>query len=194
MKHNFENTPRQLIAIARAIMGADPAHGWPHIVRVHKLSRRIAGELDEPVNWRILETAILLHDVGRSIEGGGHHAVKSARFAEEILPSLGYGADEVESVVHAVRSHSYSLGEPATTIEAKILSDADKLDALGAVGIARVIHTGCRINRSFEDSLKHFYEKILDLPGYMYLEPSRKIAYRRLEIVRRFVSQLEEEL
>ncbi|MCE4600827.1 MAG: HD domain-containing protein [Desulfurococcales archaeon] len=194
MKHNFENTPRQLIAIARAMMGADPAHGWPHIVRVHKLSRKIAEGLDEPVNWRILEAAILLHDIGRSIEGVEHHAVKSARFAGEILPGLGYGVDEVESIVHAIRSHSFSLGEAATTLEAKILSDADKLDALGAVGIARVIHTGCRINRSFEDSLRHFHEKILGLPEHMYLEPSRRMAYRRLEIVRRFVSQLEEEL
>ena len=191
---DFKRIPNVLIIISKTIMGYDPAHGWPHVIRVLKIARRIAEEIRGKIDWLVLETAIALHDIGRNLPGSDHHAIKSAVFAEEVLPSLGYDKGSVEAIVHAIRSHSYSLGESAETVEAKILSDADKIDALGAVGIARVIHTGCQLHRSFKESLLHFYEKILNLPSLMYLDVSKRIAEERISIIQSFVKELEKEL
>ena len=185
--------PGELVGLARSLMGGDPAHGWPHVVRVAGLARRIAREEDLDLDWRVLDAAILLHDTGRFVEGE-HHAVASARLARLVLPGLGYGHGEVEAVAHAILAHSYSLGVEATTAEARVLSDADKLDALGAVGIARVFHTGCQLGRGFEDSLKHFHEKILRLPSLLYYEASRRIAGERIRIIELFLEAAGREL
>lgn len=182
-----------LEAEARRIMGDDPAHGWPHVLRVARWARRLV-ELEglEP-RWKILYAAILLHDVGRSLGGPGvHHAVASAEYAGRLLPRL-MEPREVEEVVHAILAHSYSLGVRAESVEAMILSDADKLDALGAVGIARVFHTGCQLGRSFEDSLHHFDEKILGLPQLMYFESSRRLAGELVVRVEKFLEWWAEE-
>ena len=182
-----------LEAEARRLMGDDPAHGWPHVLRVAGWARRIV-ELEglEP-RWRILYAAILLHDVGRSLSGPSvHHAVASAEYARSLLPRL-MEPGEVEEVAHAILAHSYSLGVRAESLEAMILSDADKLDALGAVGVARVFHTGCQLGRSFEDSLRHFDEKILGLPRLMHFESSRRLAGELVVRVEKFLEWWIEE-
>jgi uncharacterized protein len=189
----FTKIPETIPLIARLIMGCDPAHGWPHVVRVHGYTKLIARHIDGPIDWRVLEAATALHDVGRFIPGESHHAVKSAEIAGKLLPALGL-EDIVADVEHAILAHSYSLGVKPKTLEAAILSDADKLDALGAVGIARVIHTGCKMNRSFEESLNHFHEKILRLPELMHLEFSKELAREKAKIIAVFVENLESEL
>ncbi|MCE4628515.1 MAG: HD domain-containing protein [Desulfurococcales archaeon] len=159
---------------ARRLLGCDPAHGWPHILRVASWAKRILEAERLTADLMVLYVSILLHDAGRS-SGGSHHAVESARIARSLLPAHGLQGilGEVE---HAVLAHSYSLGVRAETVEAKVLSDADKLDALGAVGIARVFHTGCQLGRGFEDSVSHFYDKILRLPTLMHYPYSRRKA------------------
>ncbi len=173
---------------ARRLLGGDPAHGWPHVLRVARWARGIvAGEGLRP-RWTVLYAAIVLHDVGRATASGGeHHAVASARYARRILSTL-MRPDLIGEVEHAILAHSYSLGLEARSVEAKILSDADKLDALGAVGIARVFHTGCRMGRSFEESIKHFHEKILKLPDHMYYTWSRLQAEKLLRRVEHFLA------
>lgn len=189
----FKRAPDAVRLVSRAVMGDDPAHGWPHVLRVYRYSVMLADSVGQRVDELTLETAVLLHDVGRFLPGEGHHAEKSAVFARSLLSSLGYEGD-VDAVIHAIIAHSYSLGVKAETIEAMILSDADKLDALGAVGVARVIHTGCSMGRSFEESLNHFYEKILGLTELLYLEESRKIAERLVGVVKMFVEEFRMEL
>lgn len=89
----------------------------------------------------VLALAALLHDIARPLEDSGKvedHALEGARIARRYLRSLGYPEDKVEAVAHAIEAHRFSRGPEPATLEAKILSDADKLDAIGAVGIARV--------------------------------------------------------
>ncbi len=185
--------PRGLLSWARSVMGGDPAHGWPHVARVARLAEEIVAGAGLNVDWRVLDAAIALHDVGRFTSGGGHHALESAEAARRLLPRYGYSPGEVEAVVHAILAHSYSLGVRAETAEAMVLSDADKLDALGAVGIARVFHTGCQLGRSFTESLAHFREKILLLPGRLYLDYSRGVAASRMAIIEEFLSAASKE-
>jgi len=190
----LHTAPPETISAARRIMGLDPAHGWPHVLRVARLADEIIerGKL-AGYDREVLATAIVLHDVGRFLPGEGHHAVKSAEYARGLLSRLGWEEARVEQVAHVILAHSYSLGVEPKTLEAMILSDADKLDALGAVGIARVFHTGCQLGRSFSESLRHFAEKILRLPSLLRLEASREIARERILIVEAFVKSAESE-
>jgi len=188
----LSRAPREAVEEARRLLGSDPAHGWPHVLRVARLAEEIVAAGGLEPDYRVLAAAVALHDVGRAL-GGGHHARVSAEYARRLLERLGWPGRDVWAVEHAILAHSYSLGVEARTLEAKILSDADKLDALGAVGVARVFHTGCQLGRDFKDSLAHFREKILSLPRLLYLEPSRRLAAARVRVVEEFIASAERE-
>ncbi len=182
--------------IVKLIMSRVPAHGLDHVMRVRKLALLIARDLISKgiaVDLEVLELASLLHDIGRVVSEE-NHAIVSAKIAKKILKCLGYPEDKIESVVHAIEAHSYSSNIKPRTIEAMILSDADKIDALGAIGIARVISYGAIKGRSLSDSLKHFIEKILRLKDMMYTELGKKLARERSKIVELYVETLRREL
>jgi len=166
-----------IAGLCEKLYGRDPAHGWPHVMRVMAWSERIVNSenLDD-VDPEILVVSVLLHDIGRMYDSSEHHAISSSKLAEIILEFLGYDRDFRDAVSKAILAHSYSLGYRAESVEAMVLSDADKLDALGAVGIARVFHTGALINRGFEDSREHFRMKIIGLKDLMYFNYSRRVA------------------
>lgn len=113
----------------------DSAHGFDHVLRVWRLALRIAEE--EGANREVVSTAALLHDVGRpeELRTGGCHAEIGARMARVILrdepPEL------VEAVAEVIGQHRFRGGKQPTSLEARVLYDADKLDALGAIGVAR---------------------------------------------------------
>ncbi len=179
----------------RYAMGEDPAHGWPHVERVLTIADSIARNYCDRINREVLALALVLHDIGRFTgDSNRHHAVVSAEEASRILREHGYEPTVIDAVKHAIIAHSWSLGLEARTLEAMIVSDSDKLDALGAVGIARVFHTGCQMNRGFEDSIGHFYEKILRIPEKLYLPESKAIAEERLQIVKMFLEAWRREV
>ena len=126
-------------------LGADPIHAFDHILRVLALAERIGKA--EGADLEILRAAVLLHDaVGATPEGdgsegerAGHHRA-SADFARSVLEDEGWPEDRIEAVLHCIRAHRYrDRSEPPSTLEAKILFDADKLDVLGAIGAARTM-------------------------------------------------------
>ena len=119
----------------RHYQGADAAHDFEHVLRVLRLVERI-GEA-EGANMAVLRAAVLLHDVARAAEraGGPCHARAGAERAREILH--GQEPAVVEAVAEAVASHRFRGGEQPCSLEARVLFDADKLDAIGAIGIAR---------------------------------------------------------
>jgi len=113
----------------------DPAHGFDHVLRVLALAERIARA--EGADLEIVRTAALLHDVARAEEfrTGACHAALGAERAREIL--RGHPPERVEAVAEAIAAHRFREGTPPRTLEAQVLYDADKLDAIGAVGVAR---------------------------------------------------------
>ncbi len=137
--------------------------------RVTKLARYIA-EREGGKAGRCLKAAEL-HDIARDQP---NHAVKSAETARELLK--GFDAEFVEAVCHAIEAHSFSGKVRPETLEAKVLSDADKLDAMGAVGVARAFLYSGEKGRSIEETLKHFEEKLLKLKDLLYTETARKIS------------------
>jgi uncharacterized protein len=119
--------------------GARGSHDWEHTLRVFRLCRRIAAA--EGADIAVVCTAALLHDIGRSHQdvsnGAVCHAGRGAQLAAEIVAGLPLTKPQKENVIHCIRSHRFRGEQPPETLEARVLYDADKLDAIGAVGVAR---------------------------------------------------------
>ncbi len=170
-------------------VGTAGVHGLEHAMRVVKWALFLGRDVG--ADPEVLAVAALLHDIVRE---GEDHALRSAEEARKILLSHGYDEDFVERVYLAIRDHSYSSGRVPETLEGKVLSDADKLDALGLVGIARVFQYSGSSGRTIEESLLHIREKILNLPQEMYLERSRILAEWLVGKVEEFLDGIVKEL
>ena len=129
----------------------DPVHGFDHILRVYRMAEKLA--ITEGADLEIVSAAALLHDAqGSQTEGGEegrqdhHHA--SSEFAHQVLESEGWPPERIAAVQHCIRAHRFRDNtESPQTIEAKILFDADKLDVIGAIGVARTIAFDVVINQ-----------------------------------------------
>jgi uncharacterized protein len=188
-----------------------PAHDWHHVQRVEALAEQLLDHYPD-ADDRTVRLAVLFHDIGRAREDRGEiddHAAWGAREAREILADHGVPADRTDAVCHAVAAHRYSTGPEPDTLEAKLLSDADNLDALGAVGIARCFTYGGELGEVIHDPAvgpanddtadgatqhNHFYKKLLDLPGRMYTDAGREVADDRATFVEAFLDRFEREV
>ncbi|MCS7130620.1 MAG: HD domain-containing protein [Archaeoglobaceae archaeon] len=168
---------------------APVAHGYEHVQRVMKLAKFIAER--EGANLEVVLKAVELHDLARDKE---NHALESAKLARKILREKGYSNDFIEAVAHAIEAHSYSAKIEPRTLEAKVLSDADKLDAIGAIGVARAFMVAGEKGRSIEETLKHFEEKLLKLKDLLYTETAKKLAEKRHEFLKQFYEEIKREL
>jgi uncharacterized protein len=124
--------------------GAEAVHGFDHILRVYRMAERIGRA--EGADLEILRAAALLHDASGSAPGEGSHGGRadhhhaSADFARQVLAEEGWPPERIEKVQHCIRAHRFrNDGKQPQTLEAKILFDSDKLDVLGAIGVARVV-------------------------------------------------------
>lgn len=170
------------------------AHTFDHTKRVYALCIRMGRGLG--ADLKILGAAALLHDVGRPQEAatGVSHSIVSGDMSQHLLKDVGFNDEEIERVTKAIRTHRFSEGLEPTSLEGEILSDADKLDAIGAVGvfraIAQAVTTGVGINGFFS----HADEKLLKLRDLMYTDEGKTIADKRHKTLEEFVLQLREEL
>ena len=119
----------------------DSAHDMDHIMRVYNLAMTIA-KTEAPVDIDVLQAAVLLHDIGGAKEaadasGKTDHAVVGAEMARPILEPLGFSDVQIKHIQACILSHRYRTDNKPATLEAKIVYDADKLEAIGAIGIAR---------------------------------------------------------
>lgn len=178
--------------LVKLLMPPDPVHGIEHVERVVRMACRIASNY-ETVDREVLLLSAYLHDIGR-LSSPDNHAVRSASIVRHILEMLGYPKDKIEKVVDTVLSHSYSLGYAAMSTEAKILSDADKLDALGAIGLVRVLMYSGELGRDLHEVIEHIKAKLLKLPETMHTSEGKVEAERRVKIIREFLENLFREL
>ena len=115
------------------------SHDWDHTIRVHRLCRHIAEA--EGADRLVCESAAYLHDIGRVHQdtSGGKvcHAETGAALARQMLSNCPIDEDRRENILHCIAAHRFRRGAPPQTLEAQVLFDADKLDAIGAVGVAR---------------------------------------------------------
>jgi uncharacterized protein len=163
------------------------SHGYEHTERVIELCVKLGKELNADMN--VLIPAAILHDIGREKE---NHASHSARMASEILKDLNYS--KIDEIIHSIEVHSFSAGGQAETLEAKILSDADKLDAMGAIGVYRTAQYGVEHVCTLKEFEEHFYEKLLRLKDMLYTEAAKKLAEKRHKFMLIYLKQLNKEV
>jgi uncharacterized protein len=189
---------------------ADTAHDFDHVLRVWRLVQRIGPA--EGADMTVLQAATLLHDVARADElrTGLDHAAEGARRAREIL--AGHPPAQVEAVVHAIAAHRFRGDVAPATLEARVLYDADKLDAMGAIGVARAYaiagllgqplwtppipnQVASRDNLSANHSpVREFAVKLSRLRDSLHTPAARAIAQGRHEFMAGYFARLEQEV
>ena len=176
----------------------DDIHGFAHVQRVYDTCIEIGEALSS--NMLVLEISALLHDIGRiknkEEAQGKNHAEISAEMARQFLHSneFALSQEDTDNILHCIQAHSFSNEVIPKTLEAKILSDADKLDALGAIGLYRTIGFTVQNNGGMERVVYHLENKILKLKDRMYLDISREMAKKRQQIVLEFYEKLKSNL
>jgi uncharacterized protein len=192
-------------------MKNDSAHDFNHVMRVYNNAQKLCKK--EKANEKLVLSAALLHDIvsyPKSDKRSKLSSLKSADEAKKILKKLGFPNPEIQIISDAIRDHSFSRGKTPTTLEGKILQDADRLDAIGAIGIARVFAVGGSEKRPFYNSedpfckihtpddnvwtLDHFYKKLLKLESLMNTKSAKIEAKKRTIILKDFLSELKREL
>ena len=175
----------------------DDIHGFPHVERIYKLCLKLANNLK--ANIKVLKIAALLHDIGRIKKNHDkskrNHAEISVDLANSYLNSQNFNIseDELENILHCIKSHSYSNNITPRTIEAKILSDADKLDAIGAIGLYRTIGYTVKNEGNIFDVIHHLEDKIVRLKDQLFLDISKKLAEERQKIILDFYKEIKNE-
>lgn len=189
----------------------DSAHDIQHILRVVKNAKQILG--NESADAGIVIASSWLHDcviLPKDHPMRNKASTLAAEKASKFLSGIEFPPDKIEGVKHAVEAHSFSAGIPPKTIEAKIVQDADRLDAIGAIGIARCLMIGGKLDRPLYDpkdplsekrksndsrwTVDHFYEKLFKLPGMMHTETAMKEAERRVQFMEEYLRELKREV
>ncbi|MBQ4479640.1 MAG: HD domain-containing protein [Victivallales bacterium] len=205
----------RLSALARSVLDSDRScHDWDHTLRVKGTALRLGAQ--EGADLEVVAAAAILHDIARPQEmadqGRTDHAALGAIQAVEILAREGIGDDAFRQHVSAcIRTHRFRnrTGEAPATIEAKVLFDADKLDSLGAIGLARAFHfagkTGARVHNTPQEALagnsygredsalREFLVKLQNVPGRLLTAAGRQIGTERLAFMRDFFARLDRE-
>lgn len=179
----------ELEDISKARQEPSGCHGYDHTERVINLCKVIGIEYN--ADMAVLMPAAILHDIGRPND---NHASHSAVQAKTILMEKVWDLAIIEGVVHAIDVHSFSARGEAKTLEARILSDADKLDAMGAVGVYRAAQYGVENGRRIEDFIGHFHEKLLMLKDMLYTDMAKEMATKRHEFMLMYLEQIGKEL
>jgi uncharacterized protein len=201
------------------------AHDLEHVLRVYRLCLYLA-KYESSVNLDILKTAALLHDIAKVKEdqdnsGKTDHALLGAEMAKAILEELGF-AENLDEIMSCIITHRFKGENKPETLEAKILFDSDKIDILGAVGIARsymiagqykqTIYRDVPVNDYIKDNLmggsprgrikdisKHspnleFEIKIKKIPEILFTDKAKEIARKRVALMENFYSQLKKDI
>ena len=195
----------------KSIMDNDSAHDFQHVMRVYKNARRICKK--EKVYERLVLSAVLLHDIvsyQKSDKRSKLSSLESSKKSKQILKKYSFSKEEILIISNAIRDHSFSQGTVPETIEGKILQDSDRLDALGAIGIARVFATGGSLGRPFYNAddpfckkrlpddkiwtVDHFFQKLLKLESLMNTKSGKVEAKMRTNVLKEFLRHLKQEL
>jgi len=206
-----EHTTLAAALLPEAVPAGDGAHDLGHLLRVYKAAEAI--RRTEGGDGRVLAAAVLLHDCV-SVEKNSPQRPMASRLAAEraskILGRLGWDEVAIAAVAHAVAAHSFSAGIRPETLEAKILQDADRLDAIGMIGVARCFYIAGRLGsalyepvdpearaRPLDDAayaLDHFPAKLLKLAAGFKTETGRRMAAEREARLRQFMDGMLAEI
>jgi len=195
-----------VLAGATSDADSDGAHDINHLHRVWQAARVLLDDYPD-ADALVVQAACYLHDLVNLPKNDPQRHLASrqaAQLARRHLQRLDFPSEKLDAVAHAIEAHSFSAGIAATTIEAQIVQDADRLDALGAVGLARMFYTAGRMgsqlahagdaraeHRTLDDrryALDHIACKLETLPATMQTGAGRRLAEQRVQWLRDFRS------
>ncbi len=165
-------------------------HSFEHVKRVYEMATFLAKE--EKADIELVKIGALLHDIGRPI--GEPHRETGAKLTDKILKELNYPQEKREKIVGIVLHHPLRFKDTLESLEEKIIWDADKIDLMGMIGIARAFHWSGELNRSFESAVKYCNEWISQIHNLLNTPTAKKIAEIRHIETKSFLSALEKEL
>ncbi len=197
--------------LARTAAFADAAHDLEHIRRVVGNAVMLA-EMEQ-AELAVVLPAAWLHDcvtLPKDSPLSSQASTLSANAANTLLRSIAYPEQFLPEIHHAIVAHSFGANIPPRTLEAQVVQDADRLDSLGAIGLARCLMVGGALGRRLYDpqapfpedrppddrrnTIDHFYVKLLQLPDLMHTQAGRAEAHARADVLRAFLVQLGHEL
>ncbi len=210
-KHSLNDIQKILLGYLENNSPSDPAHSPSHVLRVVKTATEIC--FSENAKLEIVLPAAYLHDciiVPKDSPDRSKASTLAGEEAVRLLREWQYEEGCLEEIKHAIESHSFSAGINPRTLEAKIVQDADRLDAIGAIGIARCLALGgamgskimsaedpfCK-SRAPDDKkfmIDHFYAKLFKLEGMMNTDAGKQIARERVLFMEEFLRVLEGEV
>lgn len=188
----------------------DASHDIGHFRRVYDTAKQIALMESSDVDLMVILAAAYFHDIV-SLPKNHPENKMSSRFAaikaQTILQQMDFPQEKIPAVCHAIETHSFSANLEPQTIEAKIIQDADRMEALGALGIMRMFYVSGRIGRAPFDAhdlyakrrplddkafgFDHFYVKLFKLPELLQTQGGRHFAGQRVEFLHDFINELE---
>jgi len=208
---NPQEIEKHCLGFINGLETPDPAHDLAHTERVVANARKILES--EKADTVVTLAAAWLHDcvvLPKNDPERNRASSLAAEKAAHFLRDIGFPTEKIDQVTHAIKAHSFSAGITAETVEAKIVQDADRLDALGAIGIARCMIVGGKIGRRLYDTvdpfcrdripddsrftIDHFYNKLLKLTDTMNTEAARNEASIRSQYMIRYLKELEREV
>jgi uncharacterized protein len=208
----LQNLRGQLRAIIQIEMSMDAAHDIAHLDRVWANAQQIAAGEGQG-NLRLILAAGYLHDLVNLPKDNPNRTRASTLAAKAALPvleGLGFSDQDQKAVQHIIAAHSYSAGIAPVTVEAEILRDADRLDAIGAIGVARTFAVAesmdlalyapsdpFAVRRDLDDrqyALDHWRVKLLGLGEGLLTQTAQRMARQRLDFMQSFLDQLGVEI
>jgi len=228
LQYKYEFMKLKSIKKIKEIVEKEPtfcsAHNFDHVMRVYNLALHLAE--NENVDLDVIKAATLLHDIGGKKEiddptGKTDHAIEGAKMAKPILNNLGYSKNKIKHIQDCIISHRYRTENKPQTKEAKIVFDADKLETVGAIGIARAFvwigrnnahiykkvdidkytkeNLDGKINGIIQDKTKHspqinWETKDKYILNYLYTDKAKQIAKKRIIFSENFFKELENEI
>lgn len=197
--------------IVQTELSMDPAHDLAHFQRVVRTAKNLAR--DENAQLEVVIPAAWLHDFVNLPKNHPDRKIASqlsSQKAVEYLGKIHYPSVWFDGIRHAIEAHSFSAAIQARTLEAQVVQDADRLDALGAIGIARCFSVGGQLKRAFYElsdpfaqkrnpddgvfTVDHFFVKLLKLRDTFQTESGRREAERRTSFLRSYLEQLRTEI
>lgn len=191
----------------------DASHDIDHFRRVAHTATNIAALEEQVADPLVILAAAYFHDIvslPKNHPDNNQSSLLAALKAKEILRDLGFPEEKLSSVCHAIEAHSFSAKKQPETLEAKIVQDSDRMEALGALGVMRTFYVSGRLNRDPYDpedpfaknrplddkqyGLDHFYCKLFKLPDLLQTEGGRQLAVKRTDTLHLFVNELAKNL
>ena len=174
----------------------DDIHGFNHVERVYEIFIKIGEKLDANIDLLKRHPAKHYESIDEKNDSlKRNHAEISAEKAFKFLTSQDFNIsiDDVDKIIHCIKAHSFSNNIIPKTLEAKILSDVDKLDALGAIGLYRTIGFTVKNQGGIDQIIEHLENKIMKLKDLLVLDISRNIAEKRQQIILDFYNKIKKE-